>query len=110
MLTLTMITIFYKDINNNIVEDWFEICDPNFILPEPSDYNSDDDNDIKTAKYKAFFDKFFIDYKNDINNESENNSKRKDNCPKYVNLLMYKRILGKYKNIIRIKKMIYSIV
>ena len=103
MLTLTMITIFYKDINNNIVEDWFEICDPNFILPEPSDYNSDDDNEIKTAKYKAFFDKFFIDYKND--------SERKNSCcPKYVNLLMYKRILRKYKNIIRIKKMIYSIV
>ena len=103
MLTLTMITIFYKDINNNIVEDWFEICDSNFILPEPPDYNSDDDNEIKTAKYKEFFDRCFIDYKND--------SERKNSfCPKYVNLLMYKRILGKYKNIIRIKKMIYSIV
>lgn len=103
MFTLTMITIFYKDINNNIVEDWFEICDPNFILPEPFDYNSDDDNEIKTAKYKAFFDKCFIDYKND--------SEIQNSCyPKYVNLLMYKRILRKYKNIIRIKKMIYSIV
>lgn len=105
ILISTMISIFYKDINNNnkIVEDWFEICDPNFILPEPPDYNSDDDNDIKTAKYKAFFDKCFIDY-------NTNNRETKDNCPKHVNLLMYKRILRKYKNIIRIKKMIYTIV
>jgi len=105
MLTLTMITIFYKDINNNILEEWFEICDSKFILPEPPDYNSDDENDIKTAKYKAYFEKCFIDY----NNESENNSETKD-CPNYVNLLMYKRILRKYKNIIKIKKMIYSII
>lgn len=104
MLTLTIISIFYKD-NNNILEDWFEICDSKFILPEPPDYDSDDENDIKTEKYKAYFNKCFIEYKNDTYN-----NRSKDHFPQYINLLMYKRILRKYKNIIRIKKMIYSIV
>jgi hypothetical protein len=106
MLTLTMITIFYKDINNNIIEELFETCDSKFILPEPPDYNSDDENDIKTAKYKAYFEKCFIDYNN--NNIITNNEK--DDYPKYINLMMYKRILRKYKNIISIKRMIYSII